>query len=86
MYLEFAINKICSCQPSVVLVEKSVARGVVEKLNDEGITLVGNVPLEQMETLALCTGAPVRGLGCLTYVIGQIFLKRLACIVFVPSK
>ena len=58
-YLDFAISKICSCQPSVVLVEKNVARGALERLQEEGITLVYNVPIEQLEMLALCTGTKV---------------------------
>ncbi|CAD7699745.1 unnamed protein product [Ostreobium quekettii] len=67
-YLDAVASKIVSCRPDVVLVEKNVARAAIEKLNEEGIILVYNVQLPQLEMLAQCTGAEVVNLKSVSEV------------------
>eukprot|EP00803_Ostreobium_quekettii_P003607 evm.model.scf_978.2 EVM.evm.TU.scf_978.2 scf_978:28772-45132(+) len=67
-YLDAVASKIVSCRPNVVLVEKNVARAAIKKIDEEGITLVYNVQLPQLEMLAQCTGAEVVNLRSISEV------------------
>ncbi|CAD7700705.1 unnamed protein product [Ostreobium quekettii] len=67
-YVDAVVNKIVACRPDVVLVERNVAWPAIEKLNEEGITLVYNVDNPQLEMLARCTGAEVVNLKSVSEV------------------
>lgn len=48
-----------TCQPNVVLVEKTVSRDIQESLLAKGITLVFDMKLPRLERIARCTASPI---------------------------
>ncbi|KAL2467538.1 putative 1-phosphatidylinositol-3-phosphate 5-kinase FAB1D [Forsythia ovata] len=45
--------------PNVILVEKSVSRGIQESILAKGMTLVFDMKLHRLERVARCTGSPI---------------------------
>ncbi|KAL6859399.1 hypothetical protein ACP4OV_017658 [Aristida adscensionis] len=58
-YLKMAVAKIKAHQPSVVLVEKSVARHAQDLFLEKNISLVLNIKRPLLERISRCTGAHI---------------------------
>lgn len=58
-YKKYFIEMIESCNPNVVLVEKSISRDIQGSLLDKRITLVFDVKLPRLERIARCTGSQI---------------------------
>lgn len=58
-YLRSTIEMMETCQPNVVLVEKTVSRDVQESLLSKGITLVYDMKLPRLERISRCTGSQI---------------------------
>ncbi|KAL6661587.1 hypothetical protein ACP70R_000971 [Stipagrostis hirtigluma subsp. patula] len=58
-YLKMAVAKIKAHQPSVVLVEKSVARAAQDLFLEKNISLVLNMKRPLLERISRCTGAQI---------------------------
>ncbi|GMH44770.1 hypothetical protein BSKO_12722 [Bryopsis sp. KO-2023] len=52
-FLESAVSNIVSCKPDVLVVERNIARSAIQELHDRDVTVVCNVPLVDLERLAL---------------------------------
>ncbi|XP_039122566.1 LOW QUALITY PROTEIN: putative 1-phosphatidylinositol-3-phosphate 5-kinase FAB1D [Dioscorea cayenensis subsp. rotundata] len=57
--LKSIIEMIETCQPNVVLVEKTVSRDIQESLLTKGITLAFDMKLTRLERIARCTGSEI---------------------------
>lgn len=51
------MSRVSSLQPDVVLVEKGVSRLAQELLLEQGVSLVVNVDLPELDRISRCTGA-----------------------------
>ncbi|XP_008783363.1 1-phosphatidylinositol-3-phosphate 5-kinase FAB1A isoform X2 [Phoenix dactylifera] len=58
-HLKSIIEMIETCQPNVVLVEKTVSRDIRESLLAKGITLVFDMKLSRLLRIARCTASPI---------------------------
>ncbi|XP_020261935.1 1-phosphatidylinositol-3-phosphate 5-kinase FAB1A-like isoform X2 [Asparagus officinalis] len=58
-YKQAFAEMINYCNPNVVLVEKTVSRGIQEFLNEKGIALAFDMKLRRLERIARCTGSQI---------------------------
>lgn len=53
------LQMVETCQPNVILVEKTVSRDIQELLLKKGISLVLDMKLNRLERISRCTGSTV---------------------------
>lgn len=58
-FLQNFVKRVLALKPSVILVEKNVARFAQDMLLAGGVTLVHNIKPTVMENIARCTGADI---------------------------
>nr|XP_010910903.1 1-phosphatidylinositol-3-phosphate 5-kinase FAB1A [Elaeis guineensis] len=72
-HLKSIIEMIETCQPNVVLVEKTVSRDIQESLLAKGITLVFDMKLPRLIRIARCTASPII---CSADILMKLKLKQ----------
>jgi 1-phosphatidylinositol-3-phosphate 5-kinase len=59
-HLEKAINQVMeTCNPNVIMVEKTVSRDIQELLLNQGVTLVLDMRINRLQRIARCSGSPI---------------------------
>ncbi|XP_074363263.1 putative 1-phosphatidylinositol-3-phosphate 5-kinase FAB1D isoform X1 [Apium graveolens] len=60
------IERIAKCNPSIILVEKTVSRDIQESILAKGMTLVIDMKLHRLQRVSRCTGSVILSLDTLT--------------------